>query len=331
MPLRQVRFPQDWAQFGQVLADSFQYPENEEWSVQTDERDEFIAMARNLNRLWPLIRIFQLISPSLKDIVDGVVWEEDGRLVGTTFVQRVGQTSTWYVMGVGVLPEYRRKGMARQLMQAALALVKARGGEAVNLHVIEGNLPAVRLYEDLGMEIYDGSYEFVLEENSTTIEPQLPEGYQLGEADMSDWRQRYELESRITPPHVAHYESIVLDRFRPPKFMSFLGPLVMSAQGFRRQGFRIETEDGVWVANFSLMVPTRGMRPGRVRSRLDPQHAHLAPYIVATCLRYLADARAECKVESRVPRWMDSMVNAHRAAGFETRYAYLSMGMKLRD
>ncbi|MGD8605045.1 MAG: GNAT family N-acetyltransferase, partial [Anaerolineales bacterium] len=303
MPLRRVKFPQDWAQFGQVIADSFQYPENEEWGVQADERDEFIAMSRNLSRLWPLIRFFQLLSPSLKDIIDGVVWEEDGRLVGTTFIQRMGQTSAWYVMGVGVLPEFRRRGMARELMQAAMKLIEERGGQAVILNVIEGNLPAIRLYEALGMEIYDGSYEFMLEDNSPAGGPQLPQGYRLGEMDMFDWRSRYQLESRITPTEVARYEPIEPDRYKSPRFSRLLGPLVMQAQGMRRQGFRIETDQGLWVAAFNLMVPTRGERPGRIRSRLDPEHAHLAPFIVAKCQQYLAKARSDCKIESSVPHW----------------------------
>jgi ribosomal protein S18 acetylase RimI-like enzyme len=329
MPLRRVKFPQDWAQFGQVIADSFQYPENDEWGVQADERDQFIGMSRNLRRLWPLIRIFQLLSPSLKDIIDGVVWEKDSRLVGTTFIQRLGQTSTWYVMGVGVLPEFRRQGMARQLMRGAIDLILERGGEQVILNVIEGNLPAIRLYESLGMEIYDGSYEFALEGNPEVAIPRLPDGYRLKDLNVQAWGSLYELAERITPPSVAEYEAIEADRFKPPSFSRVLGPIVMWAQGMRRQGYQIELMDGTLVSSVSMLAPTRGQSSARVRARLDPEHGALAGYIVAKCQNDLAQARPGCKIESSVPRWMESMVQAHRAAGFETRYAYLSMGMKV--
>jgi GNAT superfamily N-acetyltransferase len=312
-----------------VIAESFQYPENDEWSVQADERDEFIAMSRNLRRIWPIIRIAQAIAPVLRDLIDGVVWEEGGRIVGTTFVQRLGSTSTWYVMGVGVVPEFRRRGLARQLMQAAIDLVRERGGSQVILNVIEGNVPAVALYEDLGMEIYDGSYEFVLKTNSLKESHELPGGYTQAELDFFDWEPRFNLEKRITPEKVAQYDAIEPNRYKHPWVLKLLMPLVMWAQGIRRQGFKVSAPDGTLVAAVGLIMPTRSSGPGRIRSRLDPAQGQLASIVLARCLRSHAVARPDGKIESSVPRWMEPMAKAHRAAGFELRYAYLSMGMKL--
>jgi hypothetical protein len=234
-------------------------------------------------------------------------------------------------MGVGVVPEYRRRGLARQLMEGAIDLILERGGEQVILNVIEGNMPAIQLYESLGMETYDGSFEFVMESNSKSEPPKLPEGYLVKRLNPHDWQPLYQLAKRVTPPKVAEYEAIQADRFKPPRFSRLLGPMVMWAQGVRRQGYLIESADGRLVSSFSMLVPTRGNSAARVRSRLDPHHAHLAPNIVARFRHDLAKARPDCKVESSVPRWMEAVVDAHRTAGFETRYAYLSMGMKIQE
>jgi len=51
------------------------------------------------------------------------------------------------ILNVYTLPEHRRQGLARQLMQTALAWCRAHGIRAVILHASEEGLP---LYEELG-------------------------------------------------------------------------------------------------------------------------------------------------------------------------------------
>jgi len=38
--LRPLEWPRDLNPFGEMLYDTFQYPENLEWSVQTDEKEQ---------------------------------------------------------------------------------------------------------------------------------------------------------------------------------------------------------------------------------------------------------------------------------------------------
>lgn len=51
---------------------------------------------------------------------------------------------------LGVHPAYRGKGLARQLVEWAIADARKRGQKAVRLDVLSGNLPAERLYPALG-------------------------------------------------------------------------------------------------------------------------------------------------------------------------------------
>lgn len=59
-----------------------------------------------------------------------------------------------YIKRVVAHPNYRKQGVARQLMQHVIILARTEYKlEAVDLHVWELNMPAIRLYEDLGFQL----------------------------------------------------------------------------------------------------------------------------------------------------------------------------------
>ena len=59
-----------------------------------------------------------------------------------------------YVKRVVVHPTYRKRGLAKALMQHIVTIAHENYGlEAIDLHVWEHNLPAIRLYEELGFEL----------------------------------------------------------------------------------------------------------------------------------------------------------------------------------
>ncbi len=55
-------------------------------------------------------------------------------------------------LGMGLLPEYRGKGLGTQLMTAVLAHAKKSGLEKVELHVYTTNIAAIALYKRCGFE-----------------------------------------------------------------------------------------------------------------------------------------------------------------------------------
>ena len=59
-----------------------------------------------------------------------------------------------YVRRVIVAPDYRKLGLARQLMQHIIEYGRHELSlTAIDLHVWEQNIPAIRLYESLGFEV----------------------------------------------------------------------------------------------------------------------------------------------------------------------------------
>ncbi len=80
----------------------------------------------------------------------------DGRLVGTLALLREPKRKLAHkglIVGVYVAPEARRHGLARRMMETALAhAFEAMGVQQVNLAVNAANPAAVALYERCGFE-----------------------------------------------------------------------------------------------------------------------------------------------------------------------------------
>jgi GNAT superfamily N-acetyltransferase len=325
-----MRLPGDLGLLGEILAESFQYPENEAWNVQTDVKEQLIATARNLRRIWFLIRLILLFSPSLRDVLRGYVWEEDGRMTGITIFQRRSSTGVWVIGPVGVLPGYRRRGIARKLMEAGLDLMREHGGRIAVLDVIDGNFPAQTLYEKLGFEHYSGSVELHATPEEAIEMPSLPEGYTQSPLNLFDWRPHYELEKRITPDSLLEYEPVDKARYRQPKMMRLLAPLIRYAQGTGERGFAVHTSTGRRiVARGRCTYTKRGKGTNRLEIRLDPDHVELAPYLVRYLLYVVSTSSPGNRVGLSVPEWMEEVITAAVEAGFKRRMKYRRMGLNL--
>lgn len=82
-----------------------------------------------------------------------LVGELRGRPVAMVSLTR--KRRAWYVGTVVVDQGHRRRGYGRTILTQALKRARAFGGERAVLHVLEDNLPAKRLYESLGFELFE--------------------------------------------------------------------------------------------------------------------------------------------------------------------------------
>jgi ribosomal protein S18 acetylase RimI-like enzyme len=78
------------------------------------------------------------------------VAELDGRVAGKAGLNRDGDLG--YLFGVGVLPQYRRRGCGRALLALLLSRYFSERRMPVILEVAEGNKAAVALYRSCGFE-----------------------------------------------------------------------------------------------------------------------------------------------------------------------------------
>lgn len=113
-----------------------------------------IREMRALSRMGAGVGVFARLNELAMGIKMGYVWEEGGQLVGNVSVYPAhlpdGSRDTWIIANVGVHPTYQGRGIARQLMEASLAMLRGRGAQKAILQVDNDNARAITLYERLG-------------------------------------------------------------------------------------------------------------------------------------------------------------------------------------
>jgi len=331
MPLSPISLPRDFSPLTELAIDAFQYPENPAWNLQQDEAEDTARMMKNLQRLWPLIRPLMLVSPPLRDILRGYFWlDETGKAVGSSVIQRLGESDAWVIGNVAVLPGYRRQGIGRRLVIACLDLIRERGGKLAWLEVVKGNLPAYELYLRLGFEPY--SSEVVLERRPPypEVEVDFPADVKLESWSRYNWRPRYSLDQRIVPDAVKKYQPVEERSYRSPLAMRVLGPILMLAQGSRPAHFLIrETSGGRPLAIFGSNIPGRHGGLARLQARLDPDRPDLAQPLVASLLGRLARVGGTQRTEWILKSWMPALIEAAEQAGFAREYEAISMGREV--
>jgi ribosomal-protein-alanine N-acetyltransferase len=77
-------------------------------------------------------------------------YRETGELVGYAIVSRY--VDAWHVMNVAVYPAYRRRGIARELLERVFEITSADPRRGYTLEVRVSNADAIRLYERMGFE-----------------------------------------------------------------------------------------------------------------------------------------------------------------------------------
>ena len=88
----------------------------------------------------------ELAKPS--SISLGAFATDDGELVGYLIISRY--VDAWHVMNVAVAPHWRRRGVARALLERLFAVTENDGRRGYTLEVRVSNTTAIRLYERLG-------------------------------------------------------------------------------------------------------------------------------------------------------------------------------------
>lgn len=87
-------------------------------------------------------------------LLSGVVWEQDGRIVGNASLMPFRRKGLRYflIANVATHPDYRGRGIAHALTEEAIQAAHQRGADQVWLHVRADNPSAMKIYTDLGFE-----------------------------------------------------------------------------------------------------------------------------------------------------------------------------------
>jgi ribosomal protein S18 acetylase RimI-like enzyme len=328
MTIRPFKLPQDIDLMNALVLEGFQYPENPAWSVQEDEIQDMVDRIRGTKRLWPLLSIIRIFVPLFRDIFCGFIDEEEGQPVGLINYMRQRNAPEWYIGNVTVLPTYRRRGIARRLVQATLDELRDRGARVAFLDVVVGNDPAFNLYKDMGFEEFAQSYEYSLARNTLIPSAPLPAGCKLKPLSPYNWKTRFSFAQRVTPLHVTHFEPISQDRFRAPRILQFLGKLFESAGGFRSARFAVYGADDEVVGIAQYSYRTRAGGSNSLDVSIDPRQ----PDLTEPLLRYLFSAVQKAapgrRTELSFENWESALIHCAEELGCNKRYSAHRMGLR---
>ena len=103
-----------------------------------------------------------------KDYSHYFVCETDGTMVGYAGIWCIYETAE--LMRIATMPEFRNRGIAKELMQKILECAKDCGCERMMLEVRRSNIPAQKLYTKFGFDeisirkgYYNGEDALILE------------------------------------------------------------------------------------------------------------------------------------------------------------------------
>ena len=114
-------------------------------------RDEMGGIDDSGQRMIHMLRNYGPLEALMMDGSPGFVWMEDEQLVGNVSIQRnPTRSDTWVVGNVATHPNYRNRGISTALVRSAIGFAQARGARHVALQVVEGNTPALRVYNRVG-------------------------------------------------------------------------------------------------------------------------------------------------------------------------------------
>lgn len=328
MSTRPFQLPQDINLMNSLVIEGFQYPENPAWSVQEDEVQNMIDRINGAKRLWPLFRILRKFVPLLRDILCGFIWEEDNKPVGLINYMRQQNAPEWYIANVTVLPAYRRRGIARGLVEATLNELRNRKAEVALLEVVEGNNPAFNLYKEMGFDPFTKSSQYHFQKELPISSQPIPEGYKLTPLSRFDWQTRFTFAKRVTPEHITRYEPVAEERFRTPKIVPLFGMLFESAGGSHSERFAIYAPSGevVGIGNYSYRTRLGGTNFARVS--IDPNYPNLAEFILHYVFSEIQKASPGHRIELSFDNWESVLIACAEEAGCEKRFSSHRMGLR---
>lgn len=149
--------------------------------------------------------------------VRGFVWEEDGLIVGNLsliYIHRFGRLYA-LIANVATHPEYRRRGIARDLTLKALNAIQSQGLSDAWLHVRDDNPAAEKLYQTLGFEEQFRRTQWQWEPGLNMGPPPELEDVKIEKRTRKDWQLQESWLDRVYPPEIAWNLALEKTRLRP--------------------------------------------------------------------------------------------------------------------
>ncbi len=295
---------------------------------------QFQEELKAIRRLVPWVLVLGRFSKFFREMLGGYVWEAAGpavapqaRIVGSVTVQPQGlERRKWYISAVATHPDYRGRGIARRLMEAAIGHIRERGGELALLSVRADNEPAYQLYLSLGFVHFDSTTHLRLD-GMPQIEFKSVAGYKLRPMGLGEWRARYELAKAATPPEVQAFNPISEREYRVALWLRLLGPFFDFLQ--RVDNHRWAAEAAGRVVGVLTLQAVRYPSMHQLRLLIHPEHEAVAEALLTKGLSLLK-AYPGRGVLAMVRSSRTGLLELFRRYGFVEVSTLHQMGLRLK-
>lgn len=287
------------------------------FAEELEEADlEWLREMKALRFLAPFLWFVSRASPEFRDPFSGFVWVEDGRIVGNVNVNRASLGwRHWRISNVAVHPAYRRRGIARELLEAAVDLIREGGGEVVMLQVRRANPAAQKLYRSFGFTLIKGTASLKLKR----MEPVAfvpAQGFPMRPWSPKEGRKVYELARSVVPARAQWLTPLREERFT----LSFEKRLAERVNSLtrRRDVHRWAIERGKgFVATLTIQaMGPLSIGPHRLEMMVHPDRRGLLEKALATRALSVLGRYPERGVEAEVPSDHAEAIQALKQHGF---------------
>lgn len=178
-------------------------------------------------------------------MLPGFVWLEDNQIVGNATVRRLSAFGRgWMIGNVAVDPVWRRRGIARRLMEASIDLARAHDADWISLQVRSDNAAAHDLYKSLGFEDVGETIYFERVRFDAVTSPAQPIEGRLRPVRGYDVDRIYTLAQACVPDSARWAEPVYRSSFEVGAERRFTNWLIHRQQAWRL----IEVGDQLWGA-----------------------------------------------------------------------------------
>ncbi|GAP15359.1 acetyltransferases [Longilinea arvoryzae] len=155
--------------------------------------------------------------------IQGYVWTESDHIVGnlTLIPYFKGSKVVYMIANVAVHPDYRRRGIARQLTQQGINHAREHGASATWLQVRDDNPGATQLYLSLGFIERARRTNWTFDSSGQPIPPLTPR-VTIRRRTMNDWHFQFRWLQEIYPPEISWNLPFQINRLQPGFWREFM-------------------------------------------------------------------------------------------------------------
>jgi len=149
--------------------------------------------------------------------LSGFVWEENNKIVANLSLIPFPswRSQTTLIANVAVHPDYRRRGIARALTNAALEHLHKHNGGSIWLHVRDDNPAAYDLYRTMGFEERFRRTTWQNDLDQVSLPSKAHPGVTISSRQAHHWSQQKEWLSQTYPLDLTWYLPINTNILRP--------------------------------------------------------------------------------------------------------------------